>query len=237
MTAPSGRVVVVNVPMANFLMIDGRGDAASEAFQCAVRDPGGHVRHAAPVPPGGRWRPLRSDAVGDPVGVAETMDMWCEALPAEWTWTAMVAQAGARDTGAGCGPSRAAGVGPPARDSVPHPARITARGPLRPDRLRRAEPSAASRCSKGWSITSARSAMSRMARITRSTSPIFVTARSGRCAPSFASRSVRSHSGALASVHDLDRSAPTSSSSAVRSWAARLPPSWRCVPIGTAASW
>jgi hypothetical protein len=91
MTAPSGRVVLVNVPMGNFLMVDGIGPAGEEELASAVRaltDLSAAIRLYLqegcddlldPMPVEILWSPPEDDA-------------WHEALPGEWTWTAMVAQ-------------------------------------------------------------------------------------------------------------------------------------------------
>lgn len=91
MSAPSGRVVLVNVPMGNFLMIDGAGPAGEDELASAVRalaDLSAAVRLYLqegcddlldPMPVEILWSPPEDDA-------------WHEALPGEWTWTAMVAQ-------------------------------------------------------------------------------------------------------------------------------------------------
>jgi hypothetical protein len=91
MTAPSGRVVLVNVPMGNFLMVDGTGSADEEELASAIRalanlsaalrlylqESGGDLLDPMPVEI--LWSPPDDEA-------------WHEAMPGEWSWTAMVAQ-------------------------------------------------------------------------------------------------------------------------------------------------
>lgn len=91
MTAPSGRVVLVNVPMGNFLMIDGAGPAGEDELASAVRalaDLSAGLRLYLqegcddlldPMPVEILWSPPDDEA-------------WRQALPGEWSWTAMVAQ-------------------------------------------------------------------------------------------------------------------------------------------------
>ena len=91
MAAPSGRVVLVNVPMGNFLMVDGTGAAGEEELASAVRaltDLSAAVRLYLqegcddlldPMPVEILWSPPDDDA-------------WHEAMPGEWSWTAMVGQ-------------------------------------------------------------------------------------------------------------------------------------------------
>ena len=91
MAAPAGRVVIVNVPMANYLMIDGSGSPRSEEFGvavCAVVQlsaalrlflEGGAGELLSPMPVEVLWSSVEDDA-------------WHEAIPEQWAWTAMVAQ-------------------------------------------------------------------------------------------------------------------------------------------------
>lgn len=91
MTAPSGRVVLVNVPMGNFLMIDGAGSATQEELSSAVRalaDLSAALR---------LYLQEGCDDLLDPMPVEILWsppddEPWHEAMPGEWTWTAMVAQ-------------------------------------------------------------------------------------------------------------------------------------------------
>lgn len=91
MTAPSGRVVLVNVPMGNFLMIDGAGSATEEELSSAVRalaDLSAALR---------LYLQEGCDDLLDPMPVEILWSppddgTWHEAMPGEWTWTAMVAQ-------------------------------------------------------------------------------------------------------------------------------------------------
>lgn len=91
MAAPSGRVTVVNVPMANFLMVDGRGDAASEPFRCAVRtlaDLSAAVRLYLQEGDGDLFDPMPLEIIWSVPGD----ELWREAMPGASSWTAMVAQ-------------------------------------------------------------------------------------------------------------------------------------------------
>ena len=91
MEAPSGRVTIVRVPMGNFLMIDGRGDATSEPFGRAVR---------ALTDLSAGLRLYLQDGRGtllDPMPVeilwsSPQDEEWQQSAPDEWSWTAMVAQ-------------------------------------------------------------------------------------------------------------------------------------------------
>ena len=93
MTAPSGRVAVVNVPMGNFLMVDGRGDVAGEPFACAVRtlaDLSAAVRLYLQESEGALFDPMPLEILWS----APDDEEWQAAMPRTWTWTAMVAQPG-----------------------------------------------------------------------------------------------------------------------------------------------
>jgi hypothetical protein len=91
MVAPSGRVILVNVPMGNFLMIDGAGPPGEEELAAAVRALG-DLSVALRM-----YLQEGCDDLLDPMPVEilwsppEESD-WRDALPGEWSWTAMVAQ-------------------------------------------------------------------------------------------------------------------------------------------------
>jgi hypothetical protein len=91
MSAPSGRVVIVNVPMGNFLMVDGRGDAESDGFRSAVRtltDFSAALRLYLQDGDGTLFDPMPLEILWSMPGD----EVWHEALPAPWSWTAMIAQ-------------------------------------------------------------------------------------------------------------------------------------------------
>lgn len=91
MAAPSGRVVLVSVPMGNFLMVEGRGDAESEPFKCAVRtlaSLSAAVRLYLQDGDGDLFDPMPLEILWS----APRDELWHEAMASEWAWTAMVAQ-------------------------------------------------------------------------------------------------------------------------------------------------
>jgi hypothetical protein len=91
MAAPSGRVVVVNVPMGTFLMIDGAGPAAEDELASAVRalaDLSAAIRLFLQEGADDLLDPMPVEILWSP---PEDPD-WREAMPAEWSWTAMIAQ-------------------------------------------------------------------------------------------------------------------------------------------------
>lgn len=91
MSAPSGRVVIVNVPMCNFLMVDGHDDAGSDTFRAAVRaltDLAAAMRMYMQDGDGTLFDPMPLEILWSVPGD----EIWHEALPEAWTWTAMVAQ-------------------------------------------------------------------------------------------------------------------------------------------------
>jgi hypothetical protein len=91
MVAPSRRVAVVNVPMGNFLMVDGTGSAGGEQFRCAVRalaDLSAALRLYLQEGGGALYDPMPLEILWS----ASEDEAWREAQPRSWTWTAMVAQ-------------------------------------------------------------------------------------------------------------------------------------------------
>lgn len=91
MDAPSGRVAIVNVPMGNFLMVDGVGGADSEAFRCAVRTLttiSAAVRLFLQEGDGALYDPMPLEVLWSIPGD----EVWQEASAGDWAWTAMVAQ-------------------------------------------------------------------------------------------------------------------------------------------------
>lgn len=91
MAAPSGRVVLVNVPMGNFLMIEGAGTPDEDELAGAVRALG-DLSAALRL-----YLQEGCDDLLDPMPVEilwsppEESD-WRDAMPGEWSWTAMIAQ-------------------------------------------------------------------------------------------------------------------------------------------------
>lgn len=91
MSAPSGRAVLVNVPMGTFLMIDGAGPPDEDELASAVRALG-DLSAALRL-----YLQEGCDDLLDPMPVEilwsppEDSD-WRDAMPGEWSWTAMVAQ-------------------------------------------------------------------------------------------------------------------------------------------------
>lgn len=91
MAAPSGRVILVNVPMGNFLMIEGAGSADEEELS-------GSVRALADLSAALRlYLQEGCDDILDPMPVEilwsqPEESVWGDAMPDEWSWTAMVAQ-------------------------------------------------------------------------------------------------------------------------------------------------
>jgi hypothetical protein len=92
LSAPAGRVVIVNVPMSNFLMVEGIGDARSDEFAAAIRA-------LSDLTTCLRLYLQQSDhSLLDPLPIeilwsVPDDEVWGEAADAEWAWTAMVAQA------------------------------------------------------------------------------------------------------------------------------------------------
>ncbi len=103
MASPAGRVAMVNVPMANFLMVDGRGDAAGEEFRAAVRelaDLSAMLRLYRQEGDGDLYDPMPLELLWWKPGE----EPWDEDVPAARSWTAMVAQP------AGIGPDLLAAI-------------------------------------------------------------------------------------------------------------------------------
>lgn len=91
MDAPSGRIALVNVPMANFLMLDGRGDAGGDQLSTAVRavaDLSSALRLYLQDGDGTLLDPMPLELLW----AAPEDEVWQQASAAEWGWTAMVAQ-------------------------------------------------------------------------------------------------------------------------------------------------
>lgn len=91
MGAPSRRVAIVNVPMGNFLMVDGTGAASGEPFRCAVRalaDLSAALRLYLQEGDGALYDPMPLEILWS----APEDEAWQEAQPRRWAWTAMVAQ-------------------------------------------------------------------------------------------------------------------------------------------------
>lgn len=91
MDAPSGRVAIVNVPMGNFLMIDGSGSASDEAFRSAIRavaDLSAALRLYLQEDGGALLDPMPLELLWAVPGD----EVWQQALLDERSWTAMVAQ-------------------------------------------------------------------------------------------------------------------------------------------------
>ncbi len=91
MSSSAGRVTFVNVPMANFLMVDGHGDAASEEFRAAVRELGdisATLRLYRQQGDGDLYDPMPLELLWWKPGE----EPWEEDVSASRSWTAMVAQ-------------------------------------------------------------------------------------------------------------------------------------------------
>jgi hypothetical protein len=91
MAAPPGRVTIVNVPMANYLMIDGTGSPHGEAFGvavCAVVELSAALRLFLEGGTGDLLRPMPLEVLWSSV----EDEAWHEAIPEQVAWTAMVAQ-------------------------------------------------------------------------------------------------------------------------------------------------
>jgi hypothetical protein len=94
MAAPSSRVILVNVPMGNFLMIEGAGSPDEEELAGSLRALG-DLSAALRL-----YLQEGCDDILDPMPVEilwsqpEESD-WGDAMPGEWSWTAMVAQSAA----------------------------------------------------------------------------------------------------------------------------------------------
>ena len=91
MEAPRSRVAIVNVPMGNFLMVDGRGDASDEPFRAAVRavaDLSAALRLYLQDGGGTLFDPMPLELLWS----SPDDEVWREAVPGAWAWTAMVAQ-------------------------------------------------------------------------------------------------------------------------------------------------
>jgi hypothetical protein len=91
MAAPSGRVVLVDVPMGTFLMIDGSGPADEEELASAVRalaDLSAALRLYLQEGRDDLLDPIPVEILWSPPDEPD----WRDAMPGEWSWTAMVAQ-------------------------------------------------------------------------------------------------------------------------------------------------
>ena len=91
MVAPTGRVAIVTVPMCNFLMVDGQGDAGSPSLGAAIRavtDLSAAVRLYLQEDGGELLDPMPVEILWSP----PDDEVWREAAPQEWSWTVMVAQ-------------------------------------------------------------------------------------------------------------------------------------------------
>jgi hypothetical protein len=91
MVAPAGRVVVVNVPMGTFLMIDGAGSPDEDELADAVRaltDLSAALRLYLQAGSDDLFDPMPLEVLWSP---PEESD-WRDAMPGEWSWTAMVGQ-------------------------------------------------------------------------------------------------------------------------------------------------
>jgi hypothetical protein len=91
LAAPAGRVVVVDVPMGNFLMVDGSAERSSPQFDASLRavaELAGVIRLFLQPGADELLRPMPVEVLW----YAPDNDAWHEALDAEWSWTAMVAQ-------------------------------------------------------------------------------------------------------------------------------------------------
>jgi hypothetical protein len=91
MVAPAGRVVLVNVPMGTFLMIDGRGPADEEELAHAVRaliELTAALRLYLQHDADDLLDPMPIEVLWSPPDESD----WRDAMPGEWSWTAMVAQ-------------------------------------------------------------------------------------------------------------------------------------------------
>jgi hypothetical protein len=91
MIAPASRVVIVNVPMGTFLMIDGAGTADEDELADAVRavtDLSASLRLFLQAGADDLLDPMPVEILWSP---PEDSD-WRDAMPGEWSWTAMVAQ-------------------------------------------------------------------------------------------------------------------------------------------------
>jgi hypothetical protein len=91
MVAPSGRVVLVNVPMGTFLMVDGSEMADEDELADAVRaltDLSAAVRLYLQAGADDLLDPMPLEILWSPPGESD----WRDAMPGDWSWTAMVGQ-------------------------------------------------------------------------------------------------------------------------------------------------
>jgi len=91
MVAPTGRVVIVNVPMGAFLMVDGAGGADAPELADAIRalaDLSSALRLYLQAGTDDLLDPMPLEILWSPPDQSD----WRDAMPGAWSWTAMVAQ-------------------------------------------------------------------------------------------------------------------------------------------------